>query len=190
VIEPIERAHLRLIHHLGVDRDGRPDVADPTCKERARVMRLAGTVNYKSERHARILEADFSLAPYPVQALVGDLPDPATARPAPRPRRTGGSSDPYKRISPPDYAEHLGGLTPDRAGFVRCPAVGHYDQHPSAHLGRTADEGWHCFACGAGGAIYDFASALLDGPTGPAPRGEAFKRARAYVSDVFGQSRA
>ena len=39
-IEPIEQANLRLIHHLGTDPDGRPNVADPQCKERARILRL------------------------------------------------------------------------------------------------------------------------------------------------------
>ena len=39
-------------------------------------MRLGGTVNSKSGRYARILEADFQLAPYPIEHLVGDLPDP------------------------------------------------------------------------------------------------------------------
>ena len=38
-VEPIERANLRLIHHLGCDPDGKPTVADPACKERARVLR-------------------------------------------------------------------------------------------------------------------------------------------------------
>ena len=41
--------------------------------------------------------------------------------------------------------------------------------------------------CGARGAIYDLASVLLGGPWGPQLRGEAFKRARAYVTDVFGE---
>jgi len=41
VLAPIERAHLRLIHHLGVDdRTGKPNVADTQCKDRSRVMRL------------------------------------------------------------------------------------------------------------------------------------------------------
>jgi hypothetical protein len=39
LIEPIERAHLRLIHHLGTGADGKPIVADPACAERSRVMR-------------------------------------------------------------------------------------------------------------------------------------------------------
>jgi hypothetical protein len=40
LVEPIERAHLRLIHHLGTDGHGKPSVADPACAERSRVMRL------------------------------------------------------------------------------------------------------------------------------------------------------
>jgi len=38
--EPIERAHARIIHRLGVDHDGRPNVADPACRDRSRLMRL------------------------------------------------------------------------------------------------------------------------------------------------------
>ena len=86
VVEPIERAHGRIIRALGVDSDGRPDVADPRCAERSRVMRLAGTINHKSGAWARVLEADLALAPYTIDELVGDLPDPPTAdraRPCP-----------------------------------------------------------------------------------------------------------
>ena len=100
VNEPIERAHLRIIHHLGTGDDGKPTVADPACAERSRVMRLAGTVNGKTGAHARIVEADLALPAYPVAHLIGDLPDPAP-RAAPRVRRSGESTDPYKRISPP-----------------------------------------------------------------------------------------
>ena len=73
-VEPIERANQRLIHRLGVGQDDKPNVADPACKDRSRVMRLAGSVNTKTGQYARILEADFQLAPYPIAALVGDLP--------------------------------------------------------------------------------------------------------------------
>ncbi|HEX5922740.1 MAG TPA: hypothetical protein VFY45_02835 [Baekduia sp.] len=186
--EPIERAHLRLIHHLGVDHRGKPNVADPVVRDRSRVMRLAGTINHKTGQHARILEADFCLAPYAIDELVGDLPDPTP----PKKRRgkaalgTVQERDPYKRISPYEYAEQLGGMTPDSHGFISCPSPDHPDRHPSAHLGRDATQGWHCFSCGAGGAIYDFASVLLGGPYAAELRGEAFKRARAYVADIFG----
>jgi hypothetical protein len=186
LVEPIERAHLRVVHHLGVGEDGKPNVADPACAERSRVMRLAGTVNGKTGAHARIVEADLPLPGYPIVQLVGDLPDP-TPITAPRVRRDGDSRDPYKRISPPEYFEKLAGMVVPRGGLVLCPA--HDEQHPSCSVGVSADQGWKCHAgsCGAGGAIYDLASVLLGGPWGPELRGAAFKRARAYVADVFGE---
>jgi hypothetical protein len=186
-VEPIERAHLRLIHHLGTGADGRPNVADPACAERSRVMRLAGTINGKTGAHARILEADLHLPGYAIGQLVGDLPDP-TPRIAPRARGGSHSRDPYKRISPPKYFEKLAGVVVPRDGLVCCPAAGHEDRNPSCSVGTDANQGWRCHAggCGARGAIYDLASVLLGGPWGPELRGEAFKRARAYVIDVFG----
>jgi hypothetical protein len=188
LVEPIERAHLQLIHHLGVGDDGKPNVADPACAERSRVMRLAGTINGKTGAHARILEADLQLPGYPIAQLIGHLPDPARAVP-PRPRQRGGNSDPYKRISPPEYFERLAGVIVPRDGLVCCPAVGHQDRHASCSVGVDASQGWRCHAggCGARGAIYDLASVLLGGPWGGELRGEAFKRARAYVGDVFGE---
>ena len=56
--EPIEQANMRIIHALG------EHVADPNCRERSRVLRLAGTVNFKTGRHARIIEANLALPPY------------------------------------------------------------------------------------------------------------------------------
>jgi hypothetical protein len=186
--EPIERANVRIIHRLGVGGDGKPNVADPACAERSRVMRLAGTVNGETGAYARIVEADFELPPYPVAQLVGDLPDP-TAHTARRPRRDGASTDPYKRISPPEYFEKLAGIVVPSDGLVSCPAPSHVDRNPSCSVGTDPSTGWCCHsgACGARGAIYDLASVLLGGPWGRELRGEAFKRARAYVADVFGE---
>ena len=188
LLEPIERAHLRLIHHLGTDATGKPNVADSQCKDRSRVTRLAGTANYKTGQHARILEADFKLPAYPVERLVGDLPDPvgATAGGGRRERRRAANADLYKQISPPEYFEKLAGIDVPRGGLVRCPA--HDDQHPSCSVGTDPTQGWCCHAstCGARGAIYDLASVLLGGPYGRELRGDAFRRARAYVADVFG----
>ncbi|MGA2926304.1 MAG: hypothetical protein ABSG43_09970 [Solirubrobacteraceae bacterium] len=188
-IEPIERAHLRLIHHLGVDRDGRPNVADLACRDRSRVLRLAGSVNGKTGRHARILEADFGLAPYTTEQLVGDLPDPPARTQERRTGRTVDHDDPYKRIIPPEYFESLAGIDVPRGGLVRCPATWHPDVHPSCSVGTDATTGWKCHSasCGAGGAIYDLASVLLGGPYGRELRGEQFNRARAYVADMFGE---
>jgi hypothetical protein len=186
LVEPIERANLRIVHHLGVGPDGRPTVADPACAERSRVMRLAGTVNGKTGAHARILEADLELPAYPIRQLVGDLPDPVPPAP-PRVHASGASPDPYKRIGPREYFERLAGIVVPRDGLVNCPA--HGDRVPSCSVGTDASQGWRCHAggCGARGAIYDLASVLLGGPWGPQLRGEAFKRARSYVIDAFGE---
>src|SRR4051812_6013969 len=189
VIEPIEQPNLRLIHELGVDAHGRPCVADAACKERARVMRLAGTVNYKTGQYARIVEADFALPAYGVAQLVGDLPDPSAVRPAePSVRRASGGEDPYKRIAPPEYFRRLAAITVPRGGLVSCPAPAHLDHHPSCSVGAEASQGWCCHAggCGARGAIYDLASVLLGGPWGRELRGTAFTRARARVREAFG----
>ena len=124
------------------------------------------------------------------------LPDPAArrrpARPGPagaaaRPHASGTSPDPYKRIGPREYFERLAGIVVPRDGLVNCPA--HEDRVPSCSVGTDASQGWRCHAggCGARGAIYDLASVLLGGPWGPQLRGEAFKRARAYVIDAFGE---
>ena len=149
-------------------------------------MRLAGSVNGKTGTHARILEADLLLPGYPIRQLVGDLPDPPEYTPA-RPSTPSTSSDPYKRISPREYFERLAGIVVPRDGLVHCPA--HEDRVPSCSVGTDASQGWRCHAggCGARGAIYDLASVLLGGPWGPQLRGEAFKRARAYVIDAFGE---
>jgi hypothetical protein len=188
LVEPIERANLRIIRRLGIGEDGRPSVADPACADRSRVMRLAGSVNRKTGAHARIVEADFALAPYRIGQLVGDLPDPA-GQAAPRSRRDGNDADRYKRISPPEYFAKLAGIVVPRDGLVSCPAPGHEDRHPSCSVGNSADQGWCCHSgsCGARGAIYDLASVLLGGPWGHELRGEPFRRARAYVADVFGE---
>ena len=180
-LEPIERANLRIIHALG------EDVADANCRERSRVLRLAGTVNFKTGRHARIIEANLALPAYKLEQLVGDLPDPPNAH-APSPdvqRRGGEGEDPYKRIPATRYFPLLAGVTvPPRGGLVRCPA--HDDEHPSCSVAAEPGTLWRCHACGAGGTLFDLASALLGGPTGHQLRGDAFKRARAYVVEVLG----
>ncbi|MGH2858704.1 MAG: hypothetical protein ACRDMJ_14615, partial [Solirubrobacteraceae bacterium] len=188
VLEPIERANLRLIHALGSDPDGNATVADRQCGNRDRVMRLAGSRNWKTGRWARIIEADFALEPYRVEALVGDLPNPDSRDFARRPVVARGHEDPYRRIPAVEYMVQIAGLEPDRAGFVRCPNPAHQDEHPSCSVRGPRPELWKCQACGAAGSIYDLASLVLGGPWG---RGrlsdDAFRRARAYVLDVFGE---
>lgn len=188
--ETIERAHERLIYALGYEwRNGSPvpTVADPACKDRSRVMRLAGTVNGKTGDHARIVWADFALPSWPLRALIGDLPEPPTPR-ALRRRASApvANDDAYKRIAPQEYFRRLAGIEVPSNGLVSCPNPAHADRTPSCHVGKDADEGWYCHGCGAGGAIYDLASVLLAGPTGRWLRGEQFRRARERVRETFG----
>jgi hypothetical protein len=188
VVELIERANLRLIHALGSDPDGNPNVADRQCANRDRVMRLCGSPNHKRGEWARILEADFALAPYRVEALVGDLPDPDARQYARRPIVERGDEDPYRRIPAVEYMVQIAGLEPDRAGFVHCPNPVHPDRNPSCSVRGPRPELWKCQVCGAAGSIYDLASLVLGGPWG---RGrlsdDAFRRARAYVLDIYGE---
>lgn len=189
VTEPIDGANRRIIHALGVDGQGRPDVADPQCADRSRVMRLAGTINFKSGAWARVLEADLALEPYPIEGLVGDLPDPASvASQARRWRSDGAGGDPYKTIAPPEYFLRLAGIRVPARGLVSCPVPSHRDRHPSCSVGASAEQGWCCHSasCGARGAIYDLASVLEGGPWGTQLRGEAFARARDHVIRAFG----
>lgn len=192
-VEWIERAHMRLIHYLGVDADGKPNVADSACKDRSRVMRLAGTVNYKTGRHARLVFADFQRPGYTFASLVGDMPDPDQAAKHVAARREAyvdAGDDPYRGIPAADYYRALTGREAGR-GLVTCPTQWHRDTHPSCSLGTGAKANlWNCHGCGAGGGIYDMASVIEGGPYG---RGrliaEDFKRAHQRVVEVFGDRR-
>ena len=147
-------------------------------------MRLAGTVNGKTGAHARILEADLALPAYPIGQLVGDLPDPIPHDRAPRTRQHGRQPGSVQADQP---ARVLRAARRDRRPARRArvaarrPARG--PQSRRARSGPDPSQGWRCHAggCGARGAIYDLASVLLGGPWGRELRGEAFKRARAYV---------
>ena len=77
-----------------------------------------------------------------------------------------------------------------------------YPSSPSVSLNRLAvtiqrvaqqvrgprPELWRCQACGAAGSIYDLASLVLGGPWGRGQLSDdAFRRARAYVLDIYGE---
>jgi hypothetical protein len=195
VVEWIERANRRLIHHLGrwisVEHGGGHQHsfigADRACADRSRIMRLAGTVNHKTGEHARIAWADLARPGYQVAALVGDLPDmPDSKATGHRIGRRVDHDDPYKRIAPADYFGRLAGIDVPAHGLVSCPSPHHRDRHPSCKVGADAGEGWWCHGCAEGGAIYDLASLLDGGPTGPALRGDAFRAAVRRVREAYG----
>jgi hypothetical protein len=201
IVEWIERANQRIIHHLGrwttVTEDGaqkrRFIGADRACADRSKVMRVAGTINHKSGEHARIAWADFALAAYDAAQLIGHLPDmPATKATGRVERRQDAwgrdSRDPYRDIAPSDYFLRLAAITLPQYGNVSCPHAHHEDRDPSCRVGGL-NEGWLCHGCGAGGGIYDLASAVAGGPTRQALRGEAFRQAAARVREVYGNLR-
>lgn len=189
IVEWIERANMRLIHRLGRDGAGE-HVADWQCRDRHRVMRLAGTVNFKTGQYARILYADFHRPGYPIGDFIGRLADPPP-KPKPPKRRLEdfyGGPDPYEAIPAVVYYEALTGREAGR-GLVQCPHPDHPDSDPSCSLG-SGDRShlWKCHACDRAGGIYQMASAVLGGPT-EGLRGEAFKTAQRLIVERFGDRR-
>lgn len=67
-----------------------------------------------------------------------------------------------KRLLPArEVFEHYG-FTPDRSGFIQCP-FHRGDRHASLKI-YDGDRGWHCFGCGLGGSVIDFAMHYFDIP--------------------------
>lgn len=184
VIEPIERANGRLVWALGVDEHGKPDVADVACRDRSRVLRLAGTRNFKTGAYARIIWADLWRGGYDLDELVGDLPDAShragVRKIKDRPRHDS-DRDNHRDIPAVVYFERLAGIRVPERGLVQCPSPAHQDRSPSCSVG---DTWWNCFGCGAGGTAVDLASILDGGPIGDDLRGEDFKRALQRVKDT------
>ena len=154
------------------------------------MMRLAGTVNYKTGQYARVVEADFALPAYALAELVGDA-----ARPLPHPpsgaagraraRRRGSlQADRAARVLPATRRHHRPAR---RARVLPRPRRTSTATRRAASAPRP-QQGWCCHSggCGARGAIYDLASVLLGGPWGRELRGAAFTRARARVREAFG----
>ena len=52
------------------------------------------------------------------------------------------------------------GFTPNRSGFIQCPFHAG-DNHGSLKI-YSGTGGWHCFGCGAGGSVIDFAMRVFD----------------------------
>jgi hypothetical protein len=183
-VEWIERWNQRLIHQLGyTTRAGEQiTIADKRCKERARVLRLAGTKNGKTGRHARIVRLDLCLPPYDPNALVGELPDPPRARTVRKKDLRERKYDAYRLIPTSVYFPLLTGIELPHLGKIRCPSPTHEDVEASCSVNEYV---WFCHACGAGGTIYDLASLVKGGPTRDAlvASKEWFRTASEYVRE-------
>jgi len=175
--DAIDAANRRLAEALG---------GDPQSTDRGRSLRLPGTVNAKVGRLCRIVLCDLARPGFAPAALLAGLPpDPRPpARVRPRPSALARPDD-AERVSPPDYFRRLTGLeVPEGGGHVLCPL--HEERTPSCLVFAEPERGWHCFGCGAGGRVYDLASALGGGPTGRELRDEAFREAKRWVNAALG----
>lgn len=185
----IEKANFRLIHALGrTTRDGREVyVADIKCRNRSRLMRLAGTIHTGSGEYARISYFDPRLPAYSPKILVGDLPDPTSARPK-RPRGLRRlAPDPIRQIPADVYFWRLAGIELPARGNISCPHPAHPDRKPSCSV---ADYVFYCHAdhCEAQGSAIDLWSILNGGPSGPALAAstETFKWAKRGAQEALG----
>jgi RepB DNA-primase from phage plasmid len=187
-LEPqqLEATNRKLAHHVG---------ADLGSTDRARIMRLPGH-NHKAGRPCRIVFCDLASRAVDGEQLVAGLEDPAppTRPPSPaelRRRLAFLAADEASRIPPPAYFRALAGVdVPERGGHVPCPLDDHHDQLASCMVYRDAAEGWWCFGCGRGGAIYDLASLLEGGAWGRDLRGQDFRELKRRVQRQLGMEPA
>lgn len=185
-IDWLDRAHKRIIWHLGTDEHDKPNVADPVARDRSRILRLAGTVNGKTGRHAQLMFLDARNEGWGISDLVGDLPDPSSWTPrsaTPRPPRNG---DEWQTIPADQYWSALTGTEPTESGWARCPNPAHDDTNPSCRVGGGASpQAWFCHSCGAGGGLVQLASVVNGGPHSGL-RGAEFKRSLQFALDRLG----
>lgn len=158
--------------------------ADARCSDAARILRPAGSTNWKSgrptavrliavdeQRSVGVAELDRRLPALPAQ--------PAAPAEQQRwsPRAAG--EDRLLAVCPRVYVERLTGAQVARSGKMRCPF--HDDRTPSLHVYEDPQRGWYCFGCGRGGSIYDFAALLL----GRGTRGEDFIELRRELAAII-----
>lgn len=163
----------RLAHHL----DGDMAAAEP-----ARILRLPGTLNFKSTPPSSVTCTRLELDSYTARAIVGGLPDPperrapAPAAATPRPA----DHDALLTIPASEYVPLLTGHQVGRDGKAICPL--HDERTPSLHA-YPDDQGWWCYGCQRGGTIIDLGAAIY----GIAPRGRGYHDIRRRLaSDLLG----
>jgi hypothetical protein len=114
-----------------------------------------------------------------LSALPAEQPPTSSSReqaPRPAPRRV---DDPLRAIEPGVYVAALTGQQVGRERKVSCPF--HRDRTPSLHVYETAEDGWFCFGCRAGGSVYDLGGAVF----GLRTRGREFVELRRRLYEVL-----
>jgi hypothetical protein len=183
--EWIEKGNFRLIHALGkVTRNGEQlYVADIKCRNRSRLMRLAGTIHTGSGEYARISYFDPTLPKYNPKILFGDLTDPAPIRVKPTRGLRRVTASQRERFPSDVYFWRLAGIELPARGNISCPNPAHPDEKPSCSV---TDYVWYCHGCGAQGSEVDLWSILNGGPTGDLLTGQTFLWAKAGAKEALG----
>jgi hypothetical protein len=148
--EHIEVGNRRLAWHIG---------ADLRACDAARILRVAGTKNYKrgEPQPVRIVRMAIESNVWPGQ-LVGDLPDPAPPKPMlvqRSPLPPGADTEALKAIPARVYIPALTGAEVLR-GMACCPF--HEDRSPSLSVQGPNDELWFCFGGCGGGDVFSAAA--------------------------------
>ena len=170
----IERFNRRIAVALG---------ADARSSDGARILRPAGSANWKSWPPApvRLVAVKPSLR-VDIDELNARLPASSsrTRRDEPhRGRARASGTDPLLQIAPRVYVEALANESVGRDGKLRCPF--HDDRSPSLHMFEESERGWYCFGCARGGSVYDFAALLW----GSGLRGKQFVRLRRGLTTLL-----
>lgn len=170
---------------VALERLGDALDADRASRDVGRVLRAAGTLNYKHHppRPVRCVRAE--LDKFRVSEIAGDIATPSAvatsvgpAHPRQRatPARIAGGPMDVRAITSAEYVPRLTGRQVDRDGFVRCPLHKHgQERTPSLHVSETRSD-WFCHGdgCRKGGGLIEFWAALTRQPV-PA-RGREFVR--------------
>lgn len=157
-IGDVERGNRRLAHALGA--------CQSSVTNAAAVLRLPGTTNFKYDPPASVELLAFTGQCFEARGVIGDLADPPDRRPCvgfdTRQAEVLQAQEPLVAIPPRVYVQQLTGLIAGRDGKVHCPF--HDDKTPSCHLYETAQGGWYCYGCRAGGDVYCFGARVLGIP--------------------------
>ena len=148
-LDELERSNRTLAQALG---------ADAACADAARVLRPAGTNNFKHDPPRPVCLESLDRRRRPVEEILAGLPPaPIEVRRQRAARVTGG--DPLRAIAPPDYVRALLGVEIGRDGKIACPFHGP-ERTPSLHVYPNPEQGWYCYGCRAGGSLLDLAARL------------------------------
>jgi hypothetical protein len=170
----VPRANRRLAHHLQCDMRA----TDP-----ARILRLPGTLNHKTDPPRPVRVERFAAQErFNVRDLVGDLADPPTTAATTAVREIKPGADVIFDLASATYIPMLLGVELRRDGKIGCPF--HDDSTPSLQTYTDPARGWVCFGCGMGGTAIDFGAHLY----GITPRGRGYWEIRRRLAgQLLGQ---